>query len=103
MAEVDTRAVTLTKTQRTDSHAYRSAQLRHAFAAAVDLGLLVMPIEGGRVLAAPDLVQVLPDDAAAAARRFVSWMRAVAPEAASERDSTLCRIDEFVIDDDVTG
>jgi hypothetical protein len=99
LADADTRAVTLTETQRTESLSYRSTQLRRAFAAATDLGLLVMPIEGGRVLAAPDLAQVLPDDATAAARRFASWMRAVAPEAASERDATLSRIDEFVIDD----
>jgi hypothetical protein len=104
LAEADTRAVTLTRTQRTESLSYRSAQLRHAFTAATDLGLLVMPIESGRVLTAPDLAQVLPDDATAAARRFASWMRAVAPEAASERDATLRRIDQFVIDDDaVTG
>ena len=103
LAEAGTRAVTLTESQRTDSHAYRSAQLRHAFTAASDLGLLVMPIEGGRFLAAPDLAQVLPDDATAAARRFASWMRAVAPEAASERDATLRRIDQLIIDDDVAG
>lgn len=101
LAGADARAVTLADGQRADSLSYRAAQLNQAFAAAEDLGLLVMPMEGGRVLTTADLAQVLPEDAVSAGRRFVSWMRAVAPVAAAEREAVLRGIDRVVTEGDV--
>src|SRR5690606_15270697 len=100
LAEADRRAVTFTDGQRDESLSYRAAQLNQAFAAAESLGLLVMPMETGRVLTTADLAQVLPDDAVSAGRRFVSWMHAVAPVAAAEREAVLRGIDGVVAERD---